>query len=87
MRQVEEKRSMNAMSASTGSTASIPTGRSVPPPAVEVNSGWHSDSAAVLCSFNGVQHRAVVDVGDGNVVRPGDIAAALRVLAASVEAA
>lgn len=71
---------MNAMS------TSIPTGRSLPPPAVEINAGLRNDCAAVLCSFNGVQHRAVVELGDGNRVEAGHIADMLEALASRVRA-
>jgi hypothetical protein len=67
------------------------------PPAVEIIA--HGDgarryhgrnvpvgTAAVLCAFNGVQHRAVIDVGPGNQVRSGDIADMLEALAAKVRA-
>lgn len=56
----------------------------VRPPAVDIGERGHQ--AAVLCTFNGVQHRATLDVGKGNRVRPADIAAALEALAAKVRA-
>lgn len=71
---------MNATSADTAGW------ERVAPPAIKINTGRRVGSAAVTCAFNGVQHRAVIDAGEGNWVRPGDIADALVALAGKVRA-